>query len=196
MSRLGPAAEELVAVWRRSLTAHDEFLRDDLDELEAHVRTGVAARVADGVSEAEAFADAVGDLGPPAGIAEEFGKADPSRVWRCRLRRMLVGPLVGEVVLLAAMYGGLVARGTANWFWRPVGEVPRSLYSVFAVVVFTLLLGALSAYRALGWLRRARRLLVGGAGSPRVHEPWRSPALSSLWGCSSARRSSCIVLIG
>ncbi len=111
--------EPRLAAWRRSMLSHDEILRDDLEELEAHLRAGIAGHVDDGMPEAEAVTRAMRDLGEPAAIAAECAKEDPNRVWRRRLRRMLVGPLVGRVVAVLApgvarlpfVAGGLYAVG-------------------------------------------------------------------------------------
>jgi hypothetical protein len=138
MTHQEATAAEQLAIWRRSLLAHDELLRDDLDELDAHVRAAVEARTAEGTPEAEAVASAIRDVGPPAEIAAEYAKFDPNRVWRRRLRRMLAGALIGPVAVLVAVHGARVPLYAAGWDPGPrVG-----IYFAFAIACLALLLAA------------------------------------------------------
>ncbi|MAF12181.1 hypothetical protein CMK11_17180 [Candidatus Poribacteria bacterium] len=140
MSHREATAAEQLAIWRRSLLAHDELLRDDLDELEAHVRTAVEAQTAEGTPEAEAAASAIRDVGLPAEIAAEYAKFDPNRVWRRRLRRMLAGVLVGMVAVLVAAHGARVPLLAVRR--SPGPHVRDNVYAVSAVACLVLLLGA------------------------------------------------------
>ena len=47
--------DKALAAWRRSLEHNRAFSRDDLDELEQHLRDQVAGVVAEGVEEEVAF---------------------------------------------------------------------------------------------------------------------------------------------
>ncbi|MBT5711585.1 hypothetical protein HOI71_11115, partial [Candidatus Poribacteria bacterium] len=138
MSHPQATSAQEIAAWRRSLLAHDEFLRDDLDELEAHVRTAVEAQIAEGLPESEAAAYAIRDLGTPADIAAEYAKIDPNRVWRRRLRRMLAGALIGPVAVLVAVHGARVPLLAAGW--GPGSSV--GIYYAFAIACLALLLAS------------------------------------------------------
>ncbi len=93
-------ADEQLAVWRAELAEHDEILRDDMDELEAHVQASAAAYQAEGMGREDAARLSIADLGSVSGIAAEYATMDPSRVWRRRIRRMLLGPLVAQALCL------------------------------------------------------------------------------------------------
>ena len=181
MTHQEATAAEQLAIWRRSLLAHDELLRDDLDELDAHVRAAVEARTAEGTPEAEAVASAIRDVGPPAEIAAEYAKFDPNRVWRRRLRRMLAGALIGPVAVLVAVHGARVPLYAAGWDPGPrVG-----IYFAFAIACLALLLAAavvlprpgLSDERAA--LARAWDLLAA--------RPWAIATATCSWGTITGR---------
>jgi hypothetical protein len=117
MSECHTSADEQIALWRCLLLEHDEILREEVDELEAHVREAVAEGVADGASEEQRVADAIAAVGTPWVVALEHAKADPGRVWRRRVQRMLAGPLAALVVMApltllgAAVFTALVTAG-------------------------------------------------------------------------------------
>jgi hypothetical protein len=140
MNEHDAVADERVAAWRRSLQAHDEILNDDLRELEGHVRASAEAHAAAGASAGDALDKAIADMGVPAGIAAEYAKVDPNRVWRRRLRRMLVGPLLGGAVLHFALW---VARAPhlARYsnVWGPDGPPAFHLGLLTALLALALL---------------------------------------------------------
>ncbi|MBT3267467.1 hypothetical protein HN371_09960 [Candidatus Poribacteria bacterium] len=151
-------ASDQIALWRCSLAEHDEILLEDIDELETHVREGIAARVADGVAEERAAVDAIAAVGSPSAMAAEYTKLDPARVWRRRMRRMLAGSLaasatvasISVVMDLSAL--ALMATGVAAG-------------SVFAAVMAVAGSGALAALAAVAVMSRARpRRLVARIG--------------------------------
>ena len=104
-------ADEQLAVWRAELAEHDEILRDDMDELEAHVQASAAAYQAEGMGREDAARLSIADLGSVSGIAAEYATMDPSRVWRRRIRRMLLGPLVAQALCLPLV----IVTGLISW---------------------------------------------------------------------------------
>ncbi|MEM6648115.1 MAG: ABC transporter permease, partial [Bacteroidota bacterium] len=74
--------EIAITTWRRFHEQQRAFSAGDLDELERHVRDTVAHRVANGAGEAEAFRQAMHQVGD---IAD--GEAEYSKVYRAKLVR-------------------------------------------------------------------------------------------------------------
>lgn len=63
-----------IAAWRRSLEGDRSFLRDDLDELEQHVRDQIVGLVRFGLSEEAAFARAMREMGDYGSTESEYHK--------------------------------------------------------------------------------------------------------------------------
>ncbi|GAB5519396.1 MAG: ABC transporter permease [Rhodothermales bacterium] len=74
--------ETTIATWRQFHERQAAFSADDLDELERHVRDVVAQLVADGTDEAEAFRQAMQQVGDIA-----VGEAEYSKVYRAKVYR-------------------------------------------------------------------------------------------------------------
>jgi hypothetical protein len=90
--------------WQRELAAQPQLMAEDRRELERHLSDLMAELRGRGLSEAEAFRQAVQRMGSPRQLAEEFEKADPAKAWRERLFWAAVGALVFWQVSLVMTY--------------------------------------------------------------------------------------------
>lgn len=97
---------EAIGAWRRGMGANPDIQDGDLDELEDHLREGVAELRQSGLSEEEAFLVAARRLGDPEALAGEFATADPGLRRRVRLRWMVVGALA---ILVLRFLGDVMA---------------------------------------------------------------------------------------
>lgn len=79
--------------WRNELAAQLELSPDDRRELEKHLADSVTEMRERGLSEEESFWLARRRIGQPQLLAEEFVKADPTKIWRERAFWMVFGPL-------------------------------------------------------------------------------------------------------
>jgi hypothetical protein len=109
---------ETLRRWRADLRQSPQLRQENLAELEAHLRDGIAAWQARGLTQEEAFLLAARRLGCPAALEPEFAKVNRHQVWLDRLLWMLVGiQLIGIVstvsrpVADAAVIGGLAGAG-------------------------------------------------------------------------------------
>ncbi len=89
--------EKAVAAWRRTLHHRRAFLREDLDELESHLRDHVERLVAQGQPDEEAFRSAVRRMGDYGSIEAEYRKV----FWlKLKHKRALLRELIWEVAML------------------------------------------------------------------------------------------------
>ena len=102
--------ETAVAAWRTRFAARRGFLKDDLDELERHLRDDVAAAVARGVPEAEAFHTAVAAIGDMHGAEREYKKV----YWGKVQRRNGLGQELGARAAIVRNYLKTTVRGLAR----------------------------------------------------------------------------------
>ena len=79
--------------WRESLEASPAFRRENLDELETHLRDSIVALQQRGLSEEEAFLIAIKRAGSGVVLGAEFGKVNARSIWLDRVMWMLVGNL-------------------------------------------------------------------------------------------------------
>ncbi len=77
--------------WRQNLAQSPAFQRENLDELEAHLRDSVATLQADGLSAEEALLIATRRLGRDNALATEFSKVNSRAVWFNRALWALLG---------------------------------------------------------------------------------------------------------
>lgn len=63
-----------IATWRHNLKSNRSFIKDDLDELEHHLRDTVEGLVSEGHSEESAYREALNRLGDFAELEPEFKK--------------------------------------------------------------------------------------------------------------------------
>src|SRR5260221_12921597 len=68
--------EQLIAEWRETITTTPCVARETVDELENHLRETVDQLVQSGMTESEAFWNAVTQIGSPVTLASEFRKLD------------------------------------------------------------------------------------------------------------------------
>ena len=80
-----------IQLWRESLEQSPAFRRENLDELETHLRDSVAVLQQRGLSEEEAFLVATRRAGSGAILGAEFGKLNARNIWLDRVLWMLVG---------------------------------------------------------------------------------------------------------
>ncbi len=83
--------------WRENLAQSPAIQRENLDELESHLRDSMASLQSRGLSEAEAFQIASQRLGGVEQLHAEFAKTNASTVWRHRAFWMLAGMLFWTV---------------------------------------------------------------------------------------------------
>jgi hypothetical protein len=79
--------------WRAGLNESPAFRRENVDELEAHLRDSIANLRQRGLAEDEAFLIATRRAGSGAALGAEYGKINAREVWLNRVMWMLVGTL-------------------------------------------------------------------------------------------------------
>ena len=92
--------------WRDGLNQSPAMRRENLDELETHLRDSVATWQARGLTAEEAFFVAIKRAGGSAALGAEFGKVNTRSIWQDRVLWMLVGNLFfGTVSSLFSFVG-------------------------------------------------------------------------------------------
>jgi hypothetical protein len=120
--------------WRGSLEQSPAFRRENLDELETHLRDSVAVLQPRGLSEEEAFLIAARRAGSGAILGAEFGKVNFRNIWLDRVLWMLVGNLFFWFV------GGLlsfIGSGLLIVVFRESGAAGNNASSSFYVALFS-----------------------------------------------------------
>ncbi|MFO1514896.1 MAG: hypothetical protein U1F83_18645 [Verrucomicrobiota bacterium] len=77
--------------WRESFAQSPAFRRENLDELESHLRDAIATLQTSGLSIEEAFLIGVKRIGRNASLETEFGKLNRKAIWLDRFLWMLIG---------------------------------------------------------------------------------------------------------
>jgi hypothetical protein len=95
--------------WREEFEQSGALKREDLDELESHLRDAVAAEQSAGRSPEQAFVVATRRIGPPCAIAPEFYKINTRNPWWARLGWMSLALLVPIIIFIFA--SGLGPKG-------------------------------------------------------------------------------------
>lgn len=98
--------------WRESLKQSPAFQRENLDELEAHLRDSVATWQQRGLEVDEAFLIATRRIGSGVALRTEFGKVNSREIWLNRALWMLVGIQVFEFM------HSLVSMGMGTTLFR------------------------------------------------------------------------------
>jgi len=155
---------EAIGAWRRRMGANPDIQEGDLDELEDHLREGVADLRQGGLNEEEAFLVAARRLGDPEVLAGEFATADPGLRRRVRLRWMVVGALA---ILVLRFFGDVMADFlTGGMAFMNAG--PQLLGWTSGILRLTILLvGGLLFWRLLASdaaAGRIRKLGIWSAG--------------------------------
>jgi hypothetical protein len=156
--------------WRDHLSQSPCFRRENLDELETHLRDAVAALRGTTLSEEEAFLVAARRLGGAPALEPEFAKVNGQEVWLNRLLWMLLGaqlwPLIcccANILADATVMGGLVGFG--HPLKSPTGQFVLLPTVLVAATAAHLL--ALGSCVAAGWwvFRRKGRTVANTAAS-------------------------------
>ena len=120
--------------WRESLNQSPAFRRENLDELETHLRDSIATLQARGLSAEESFLVAARRAGSCATLGAEFGKVNARSIWLDRVLWMLVGNLLFWFV------GGLLSSiGSSLLFFgfKEFGATGSSSTSYLYIAVFS-----------------------------------------------------------
>ena len=118
---------ESITHWKSVLSEKGACSRDEVNELEAHLREQVADLVEVGLSEREAFSVGVSRLGTPNALGTEYAKASPMRIWRHRLATLLLAaPALGIGAFVAIF---LLPRAQAMWETANLDGAPQWLLS-------------------------------------------------------------------
>jgi hypothetical protein len=121
--------------WRETLGQSPAFRRENLDELEMHLRESVATLSARGLSLEESFLIATRRIGNERALAAEFGKVNRNAVWLDRVLWMLIGI---QVWGLASGTIASVIRTLLSFAW-PGSDSWSAESFVLPVIIFTLL---------------------------------------------------------
>ena len=89
---------EAIRQWRTNWVEVSTLRREDLDELESHLRDSALNLQAAGLSPEKAFVIAAQRLGQRPELEREFGKMNPQRVWLGRAVWMLAGFLLLSLI--------------------------------------------------------------------------------------------------
>ena len=121
--------------WRESLAQSPAFRKENLDELEGHLRDSVAELESRRLSAEEAFMVASSRVGKVNSLAAEFGKMNEGMVWLDRTLWMLIGMQVWGFVwgLVGAISSGAVSLslvGAKFDFYAHGRTMPIVLFSV------------------------------------------------------------------
>jgi hypothetical protein len=165
--------------WRDDLSRSPHFRREDLAELEAHLRDSAAALEGRGLTGEEAFLVATRRLGNPAGLEPEFAKINRSEVWLNRALWMLIGIqgwwLLGSLARLgadAAVLGGLAGFG---YNFQPASRTGSELWHDALLPMTLLSLANIFALAGCGavcwWLMRHKDNTVRKLGEKISQRP-------------------------
>lgn len=133
-----------IAAWKAKFARQQTCSRDELDELESHLRDDIEMRVAHGESEAAAFSQAVARLGQPGDVCSEFAKNE-RLLWMDTLA-FAVQRLLLAVVGLGAVALAVVAIRRGDTL---LGAHVASITFGYAVAVLSCLIGVYSIARSL-----------------------------------------------
>jgi hypothetical protein len=126
--------EKSITEWRKTMMAAPGVSHETLDELENHLRENVEQLVRSGMTEPEAFAHAVAQLGGARTIGSEFRKLDPSTWLPVKL---VIG--FGLVLAVVMMIFAITQLGTGRMNFLLAGHV----FAVTLGYATTFLVGAL-----------------------------------------------------
>jgi hypothetical protein len=144
--------------WREEVGASGTLGRQDLDELESHLRDSIQVLEQGGLSVEEAFLVARRRLGEAGGLVAEFAKVNRQEIWLTRLIWIVAGILLAHALdslqgisanLAVAASSSLALKGQwlgmvgvgARWLtvvvaagvvWRLIGEHARSAHETNA----------------------------------------------------------------
>jgi len=104
---------QAIQQWRESLNQSPAFRRENLDELESHLRDSIANLGQRGLAADEAFLIATRRVGSGTALGAEFGKINAHEIWLNRALWMLIGTQVFAFMrsLVNAITEGATALG-------------------------------------------------------------------------------------
>jgi hypothetical protein len=103
-----------VAAWKAEISPRDEMRKQDLVELESHLRESIADLQSLGLSDAEAFLVARRRVGGRE-VAAELAAAHPDALWINRCRWVFAGILAAHLLNAAMLVGSRFASTLAAW---------------------------------------------------------------------------------
>ncbi len=128
-----------IDLWKSAFAKKAACSSDELLELESHLREDIAALVAAGRSEREAFCESVSRLGDPTEICGEFAKNESRFLWDgVALRGNRV------MVILASLAATVL--GLAVWMRRGDGLLGAHLCSIIFAYMVPFLLAVVGTY--------------------------------------------------
>ncbi|MBI2928833.1 MAG: hypothetical protein HYY24_24485 [Verrucomicrobia bacterium] len=136
-----------IAAWKQELAAQPGVSAEDARELQAHLLESLAELKLHGLTEEEAFQIARRRLGSMPGIASEFAKANPARIWRERVFWMAVA---GLGVSLWFSASGWLHTSVRNWLFQMLTSTSLSPYWLTHLLVSVLPLWIVGALIASG----------------------------------------------
>ena len=158
MTGAGPSGplEERLAEWRRWIGRRQAIHAVDVDELEDHLRSEVAALRSVGLSDDEAFLVAVKRLGDADALSREFAREYSERLWK----QLVVStasdgapgmPRDGVVALLLALAAAVAVRIPELFGLSLAGSEPAPEFSArnFSLFVLPFLAGYFAWKRAV-----------------------------------------------
>jgi hypothetical protein len=153
--------------WREKLAQAPAMRRENLEELESHLRDSVASLQAHGLNAEEAFLIAGWRIGTVNRLEPEFCKVNGAAVWTDRVFWMLIGYQAWSLVFGIV---GFAIRNTLFFGLSSIGFDFKSHYGP-VVTLFTLahLCGFIASLALCWWIFRKRGRLIG---------PWFGQQLS------------------
>jgi hypothetical protein len=126
--------------WRENLAQSPAFRRENLDELESHLRDSIAKLEMQWLSTEEGFLIATRRIGKGGSLESEFRKVNGQAIWVDRALWMLIGLQVWGLV---GNLAGSVARNALSWGWGSINynykesgpALPIALFSLAQVLV-------------------------------------------------------------
>ncbi len=153
--------------WKSAFAERKACSRDELQELESHLREEIAALVAAGHSEQEAFSEGASRLGDPGEVCGEFAKNE---------RRFLSDSVAirGNSVCVALVGLAAVMLGLAAWMRNGDGILVAHVASITFAYVVSFLLALAGTYAIF------RGAIVKSGGMCDWNHPWGHMGSTSL----------------
>ena len=94
-----------IAGWKSSVSRQRACSRDELNELESHLREEIDVLIGQGVTESDAFAEAVARMGAAEKISDEFAK--DGRL----MKNSICGGVIVSVIMFSVLFSGFPLYG-------------------------------------------------------------------------------------
>jgi hypothetical protein len=125
--------ETAISTWKRLLELIRSFRKDDIEELERHIRDVVRDKVADGMSEEEGYRTAIKQIGDIVGLESEYRKVYWDKVFSNK-------GVIAELTLEWNMFFNYVRIAVRN-LWRNKGYTFINVFGLAAGLACVLLIG-------------------------------------------------------